>query len=127
MPYMGPTQQGTEDQGLHILLPSEGTSVDMQLSENSLLQPVGIPQEASGTHTRSRCTIRPTQCYADSLEQREQGFVAWEILMDQDDSKKTPTSEHQYDMQEKMNDPITFVTSMNLDILYMHQAMQPPD
>ena len=33
-------------------------------------------------------------------------------------------SEHQYNIQQQMTDPISFATSMNPDIMYTHQAMQ---
>ena len=61
------------------------------------------------------------------VTQCEQGLVVWEILMDQDDSELIPTSKRQYEIQQQMTDPIDFATSMNLDILYMHQAMRTPD
>ena len=56
-------------------------------------------QETMEVCMRSGCTIRPTQRYTDSMTQCEQGLVAWEFLMDQDDSELIRTSESQYEIQ----------------------------
>ena len=84
------------------------------------------PQMATQT-TRSSRNVRPTKRKADSLSQREQGLMAWEVLMDQDKSKKAPTVEMQYYLQQVMSDPIAFAALANPDVLYIHKAMKALD
>ena len=94
----GTAEQGTGEQDLHGLPPSKDTPVAVPMNKHIML--ARTTQGDMETHTRSRCTtIRPTQQYTDSLAQREQGLVAWEILMDQDDSEMIPSSESQYEVQ----------------------------
>ena len=51
------------------------------------------------TTTRSGRAVRPTMRYQQSLAQREQGIVAWEMLVDQDEQETIPTAKQQYDLQ----------------------------
>ena len=69
---------------------------------------VETTQENTEVCTRSGCTVSPTLRYMDSMTQCEQGLVAWEILMDQDDSELIPTSKSQHEIQQQMTDPIAF-------------------
>ena len=84
----------------------------------------------AATHTRSGRSgraIRLTQQYTDSLSQREQGLLAWEVLMDQDESEKAPAAEMQYLLQQAMADLIAFAALANPDVLYIHEAIKAPD
>ena len=87
-------EQDTGEQDLPFLPPPDDTPVTVPLNEDII--PARTTQGNAETHTRSRCPIRPTQHYTHSLAQREQGLVAWEILMDQDNNEMIPTSESQY-------------------------------
>ncbi|KAL7563769.1 hypothetical protein ACA910_020453 [Epithemia clementina (nom. ined.)] len=77
--------------------------------------------------TRSGRVIRPPQRYSDGWEPRQQGLVAWEVLVDQDDSEDTPTAAQQYQIQENMVDPIAFATSSDPDVMYLHEALRAHD
>ena len=52
--------------------------------------------------------------YLQSLTQKEQGIVAWEILVDQDEQEMIPTSKQQYELQLKMVEPIVYAASSDL-------------
>ena len=77
--------------------------------------------------TRSGREIRPTARYQQSLAQREQGIVAWEILVDQDEQENIPTAKQQYELQVQLAEPIVYAASSDPDILYLHEAMKAPD
>ena len=79
------------------------------------------------TTTRSGRSIRPTARYQQSLAQREQGIVAWEILVDQDKQENIPTAKQQYDLQAQLAEPIVYAASSDPDILYLHEAMRASD
>ena len=61
------------------------------------------------------------------MNQRDQGLVAWEVLIDQDEREDVPTAESQYATQKAMENPMSFAAIDNPDILYWHQAMKAPD
>ena len=46
------------------------------------------PPTPASRQTRSGRTIRNTPRYAQSVTQREQGLVAWEVLLDQDEQEQ---------------------------------------
>ena len=71
--------------------------------------------------------IRNTPRYDQSISQCNQGLVAWEVLLDQDDREDVPTAESQYAIQKSMENPMAFVATTNPDILYWDQAMKAPD
>ena len=48
---------------------------------NKVITTAETTQENMEIHMRSGHAIRPTQTYMDSMTQREQGLVAWEMLM----------------------------------------------
>ena len=87
------------------------------------------PEQAAPTvrQTRSGRTVKNTPRYDQSVNQREQGLVAWEVLLDQDDQEDIPTAESQYTMQKAMENPLAFAATDNPDILYWDQAMKAPD
>ena len=65
--------------------------------------------------------------YQQSFAQREQGIVAWEVLVDQDEQETIPTAQQQYELQMQMAEPIVYATSIDPDILYLHEVMRAPD
>ena len=77
--------------------------------------------------TRSGRTIHNTPCYEHSLTQRDQGLLAWEVLLDQDEQEQVLTAAAQYKIQKSLENPLVFAASDNLDILYWDQAMKAPD
>ena len=87
-----------------------------------------LPEENQlTTTTRSGRAIHPTARYQQSLAQREQGIVAWEVLVDQDEQEMIPTAQQQYELQLQMAEPIVYAASSDPDILYLHEAMRAPD
>ena len=72
-------------------------------------------------------SIRHPTRYQQSLEQREQGLVAWEILLDQDEQEYSPTAQQWFYMQMAMAEPVLFAISSDPDIMYLHEAMCTPD
>ena len=74
--------------------------------------------------TRSGRVIRNTPRYEQSINQRDQGLVAWEVLLDQDDREDIPTAKSQYTIQKAMENPMAFAATDNPDILYWDQAMK---
>ena len=77
--------------------------------------------------TRSGRIVRNTPRYNQSISQRNQGLVAWEVLLDHDDREDVPMAESQYAIQKLMENPIAFAATTNPDILYWDQAMSAPD
>ncbi|KAL7563107.1 hypothetical protein ACA910_012291 [Epithemia clementina (nom. ined.)] len=76
--------------------------------------------------TRSGRVVKPTQRYQEGLEQRRQGLVAWEILMDQE-GESPPTTAEQFEIQRAMEDPVAFAATADPDTMYLHEAMREPD
>ena len=87
------------------------------------------PEQAVPTarQTRSGRIVKSTPHYEQSVNQRDQGLVAWEVLHDQDDREDIPTAESQYAIQKAMENPMAFAATDNPDILYWDQAMKAPD
>ena len=77
--------------------------------------------------TCSGRVIRDTPRYKQSVSQRNQGIVAWEVLLDQDDTEDVPTSTSQYAIQMTMENQMAFAATDNPDILYWDQAMKAHD
>ena len=77
--------------------------------------------------TRSGRVVRKTPRYDQSVGQCNQGLVAWEVLLDQDDREYVPSAESQYAIQKAMENPMAFAAMTNPDILYWDQAMKAPD
>ena len=90
-------------------------------------QNTGQPEPAAARQTRSGRTIRNTPRYEQSVAQRDQGLVAWEVLLDQDEQEQVPTAASQYKIQKSLENPLAFAASDNPDILYWDQAMKAPD
>ena len=68
--------------------------------------------------TRSGRIVRNTPRYDQSINQRNQGLVAWEVLLDQDEREDVPMAESQYAIQKSMENPMAFAATTNPDILY---------
>ena len=77
--------------------------------------------------TRSGRVIKNTTRYDQSIALRDQGLVAWELLVDQDEQENRPTAAAQFAMQRALEDPIAFAATSNPDILYWDQAMKAHD
>ena len=108
------------------MLPQEAAIPDNQ-------PPLTLPQQQndqaapSTRQTRSRRVICNTPRYEQSVNQRNQGLVAWEVLLDQDDRENVPTAASQYDIQKAQDNPLAFAALGNPDILYWDQAMKSHD
>ena len=90
-------------------------------------QPITGPSMPAARQTRSGRTIRNTPRYEQSIAQRDQGLVAWEVLLDQDELEQVPMAASQYKIQKSLENPLAFAASDNPDILYWDQAMKAPD
>ena len=91
--------------------------------------PAQLPETpvAPVRQTRSGRVIKNTSRYEQSMTLRDQGIVAWELLIDQDEQEAHPTAAKQFAAQKAMEDPIAFAATTNPDILYWDQAMKAPD
>ena len=85
-------------------------------------QPAQAIPNARQTH--SGRVVRNTPCYEPSVNQHNQGLVACEVLLDQDNREDIPTAESQYAIQKAMENPMAFAATDNPDILYWDQAMR---
>ena len=90
-------------------------------------QPLTGPSLPTAQHTRSGRMVRITPRYEQSITQRDQGLVAWEVLLDQDEQEQVLTAASQYKIQKSLENPLVFAASDNPDILYWDQAMKAPD
>ena len=90
-------------------------------------QPITGPPLPMARQTRSGRIVRNTPRYEQSITQRDQGLVAWEVLLDQDEQELVPTAASQYKIQKSLKNPLAFAASDNPDILYWDQAMKAHD
>ncbi|KAL7580903.1 hypothetical protein ACA910_001170 [Epithemia clementina (nom. ined.)] len=101
-----------------------------QVAQQAPPEPEPAPESAPNPlkrTTQSGRVVRPTERYTEGWEQCQQGLVAWEVLVDQDDSKDIPTASQQFQLQESMADPLAFATSSDPDVMYLHEALRAPD
>ena len=99
------------------------------------VQPAGqqgpLPQAEqpvpAARQTRSGRVVCNTSRYEQSISQRNQGLIAWEVLVDQDEQENVPTATSQYKLQKLLENPLVFAASDNPDILYWDQVMKAPD
>jgi hypothetical protein len=77
--------------------------------------------------TRSGRVVKDSTRYTQSVKQRDQNLVAWEVLTDNDDSISQYPQQEEWDIQQQMEDPMAFATHSDPDTMYMHQAMKQPD
>ncbi|KAL7557091.1 hypothetical protein ACA910_011910 [Epithemia clementina (nom. ined.)] len=121
-----PPVQEVANEPLQDMLDFEGALPDEPPNQQGDQLPPKAPNLAQRT-TRSGRVVKPTEQYLEGLEQRQQGLVAWEVLVDQDDSEEIPTAAQQFQLQQQMEDPIAFATSANPDVMYLHEALRAPD
>ena len=91
--------------------------------------PLQLPETpvATARQTRSGRVIKNTPRYDQSMSLRDQGIVAWELLIDQNEQEVQPTAATQFATQKALEDPIAFAATTNPDILYWDQAMKAHD
>ena len=67
----------------------EANPPDPQLpvAPSTPLLPQPEPPPATARQTRSGRVIKNTPCYDQSVSLRDQGIVAWELLLDQDEQE----------------------------------------
>ena len=82
---------------------------------------------ATARQTRSGRIIKNTPRYDQSMSLRDQGIVAWELLIDQDEQEDQPTAATQFATERALEDLIAFAATANPDILYWDQAMKAHD
>ena len=141
-----PTQPQTNSEDF---FPSE--EVQNPLGNPTLVQPAGqeapsrsegaqqnkneaLPQELQLTQeqpiptqqTRSGRTIKPTQRFLESTQQKQSGIVAWEVLLDQDSSEKKPMAKEQYQLQQHFENPIAFAAAGH-DVLRFRETLKASD
>ena len=102
----GAQQNGNEAQSQELQLPLE--------------QPIPTQQTCSGR------TIKPTQRFLESTQQKQSGIVAWEVLLDQDSLEKIPTAKEQYQLQQHFENPIAFAAAGH-DVLRFREALKASD
>ena len=98
-----------------------------QLPTTPLHGPQTEQDVPTARQTRSGRIIKNTSRYEQSINQRNQGLVAWVVLLDQDNREDIPTAESQYAIQKAMDNPMDFAATDNPDILYWDQAMKAHD
>ena len=64
------------------------------------------PPPATARQTRSGRVIKNTARYEQSLSLRDQGLVAWELLIDQDEQESRPTAATQFALQRHWMTPL---------------------
>ena len=74
--------------------------------------------EEDDINLRSGRVVRNTSRYEQSISQRNQGLVAWEVLLNQDEQENVPTAASQYNISGCLESPLAFTASNNPDILY---------
>ena len=133
LPLSGPPTQSERNQHIEeqanprVLDPTQQQAQEQEPPSVPVVSPELHEETPPTTRTRSGRSVRPTARYQQSLAQREQGIVAWEILVDQDEQENIPTSKQQYELQAQLAEPLVYAASSDPDILYLHEAMKAPD
>ena len=134
LPSTGPTDPPVDlQQDLTDPVAQDEPAYPQEVAIPDTQPPVAMPQQQTDQaapptrQTRSRRVIRNTPRYEQSVNQRNQGLVAWEVLLDQDDREDIPTAASQYAIQKAQDNPMAFAAMGNPDILYWDQAMKAPD
>ena len=117
-PPLPSANEGEEQPTTHEQPAVPAATIPLQLPE--------MPVETA-RQTRSGRVIKNTPRYDQSLSLRDQGIVAWELLIDQDEQEIQPTAATQFATQKALEDPIAFAATSNPDILYWDQAMKAHD
>ena len=129
-----PVQPANQQQDLQIPVVDDDNETilpTMPLSDHQTAPQLPQPQlehpSLVAQQMRSGRVIHNTSRYEQSISQRSQGLVAWEILLDQDEQEDVPTAALQYTIQKALENPLAFAASDNPDILYWDQAMKAHD
>ena len=96
------------------LLPPADTGPPAAQQEEQPLTGLSMP---AARQIRSGRTICNTPRYEQSIMQRDQGLMAREVLLDQDEQDQVPTLAAQYKIQKSLKNPLVFAASDNPDIL----------
>ena len=104
---------------------NDGTQID-QLEDPGVIDKA--PQESKttepiGNSTCSGRSIKLMPRMAESTSKRDQGLVAWEVLLNQSDEEDKAMQEQQCEMKRRLDSPIACVASTNQDTMYYHQAI----
>ena len=118
-PMIPDTNETTDNQQGDLLLAHQPTTL--------LHGPLPAQAVPTARQTHSGRIVRNTPHYEQSVSQRNQGLIAWEVLLDQDDREDIPTAESQYTIQKAMENPMASDATDNPDILYWDQAMKAHD
>ena len=121
-PQQDPPMPSADDGAEHELVPEQPEAPSETIP---VLQPG--PPVGTARQTRSGRVIKNTPRYSQSMSLRDQGIVAWELLIDQDEQETQPTAATQFATQKALEDPIAFAATNNPDILYWDQAMKAHD
>ena len=124
---MGPHQDQMDPVELEEQDPPQEVATPVEQSPVTTIQQQIDQAPTPARQTRSGRVVRNTSRYDQSLDQRNQGLVAWEIMLDQDDREDVPTAASQYAIQKAQDNPMAFAAIGNPDILYWDQAMKAPD
>ena len=95
------------------LLPTDTVPTAAQQKQ----QPITGPPLPAARQTQSGRTVRNTPRYEQSITQRDQGLVGWEVLLDQGEQEQVLTAASQYKIQKSLENPLVFAASDNPDIL----------
>ena len=119
-------------QGLLLPLENDANGPDLPappppVAPAALHQPQQELPNASARQTRSGRVIKNTPRYDQSVALRNQGLVAWELLIDQDGQEDSPTAATQFATQRALEDPIAYAATDNPHILYWDQVMKAHD
>ena len=127
----GPTSGTPEESAIPDAHEASEEQQEDQLPAQLPTTPLHGPQTeqdvTTARQTRSGRIVKNTPRYEQSINQRDQGLVAWEVLLDQDNREGIPTAESQYVIQKAMENPMAFTATDNPDILYWDQAMKAHD
>ena len=119
-PIMEPFNETVDHAAL--IPPDEAGPPETHVQQQNTRPPIPTARQ-----TGSGMTIRNTPRYEQSIAQRDQGLVAWEVLLDQDEHDQVLTAASQYKIHKTLENPLAFTATDNPDILYWDQAMKAPD
>ena len=133
-------QESTENDqttGLHQDLPLPVENNNDEPTRLAAPQPVApgtqlqqqqeLPTTVAVHQTRSGRVIKNTPSFDQSVSLRDQGIVAWKVLIDQDEEEDSPTAASQFTTQRALEDTIAYTATDNPDILYWDQVMKAHD
>ena len=69
--------------------------------------PQPAPSVPTASQTRSSRIVRNTPRYEQSMYQWNQGLVAWEVLLNQEDTEDIPMAKSQYTIQRQWKTPLS--------------------